>query len=348
MDPLERIGFDAHFASAIQASESGLLPGRAVFESRGIYHVLVADGRILFAELKGILRKGARADQGAYPVVGDWVLLEPMDSRRALLVRALPRKNCLIRREQSRREAGRRASVLQILAANVDWGFITTSLNEEWNPRRLERYLALVRDAEIRPAILLTKADVCDDPQQVLQETKELAGNIPVFLVSGFNRQGLPELVSLIAQGQTAVLIGSSGVGKSTLVNALLGDDVMATAEIREKDSRGRHTTVARHLLPLPNGGCIIDSPGLRDLGLVDTESVEASFDDIEERANACRFSDCRHQSEPGCAVRTALEDGTLNPDRWENYQKLLQETQLAQQKIKGKTEKNTKYSKKR
>ena len=334
---LAGLGFDSHFAEQILPDEKRLLVGRASFGSRGHYQVMLDHGRTVNAELKGILRKGARGDQGGYPMVGDWLLLEPRDENRAIIVRALERRNALVRREQSRREAGRRASSLQVLAANIDWGLITTSLNEEWNARRLERYIALVRESHARAAVLLTKADLAPDGgKEALRATQALSKDLPVLLMSAPTGQGLDALRALLQGKGTAVMIGSSGVGKSTLANALLGEAVMDTAEIREKDSHGRHTTAGRHLLPLPGGGCLIDSPGLRDLGLVEEESAAASYEDISDLAQTCRFSDCRHSNEPGCAVRAALENGTLDGARWLSYLKLRNETAAASAKIKG------------
>jgi len=331
---LASLGFDAGFAAQVKPEEAALVPGRIAFETRGIYHVLLDGGATLLCELRGILRKGV-VDRNAYPVVGDWVLTERQNDRRGLIVRQLERRNALIRREQARREAERRASTFQVLAANVDWGLITTSLNEDWNPRRLERYLGLVRDAGVRPAILLTKTDLTDDHgREAEAETLALAGDAPVLRLSAPTGQGVAELRALLDGHCTAVFLGSSGVGKSTLVNALLGGEVMATSEVREKDSKGRHTTVGRHLLPLPEGGCLIDSPGLRDLGLVDEKAVDAAYDDIQALALQCKFSDCRHEAEPGCAVRAALEGGTLDAGRFEAWQKLSAETAAAAKRL--------------
>ncbi len=226
----------------------------------------------------------------------------------------LPRESALIRREQSRNEATRRASNLQMLAANVDWALITSSLNEEWNVRRLERYLGLVREAKIKPALLLTKTDLVKDRGKAIEaEARAIAPDLPILRFNALKGEGIAELKVLLGTQGTAVLLGSSGVGKSTLVNALLGRQEMATGEVREKDQRGRHTTVGRYLLPLPWGGCLIDSPGLRDLGLTDEHAVDEAFEDITALALTCRFSDCRHEEEPGCAVQAAIADGSLD-----------------------------------
>lgn len=334
---LEKLGFDEHFSTQIRPHEIGLQAGRVAFTSHGIYVVAVGSGRNLQAELKGNMRREAAASAEGYPVVGDWLLVEQTNSGQARIVRTLKRRNALIRREQSRREAGRRASSMQTLAANIDWGLITTSLNEEWNARRLERYIALVLESKARPAILLTKADLAPDGgKKALAETQTLAQNLPVLLLSTPSRQGFAKLHGLLGTHGTAVLIGSSGVGKSTLVNALLGEDIMPTAAIRPKDSHGRHTTAGRHLHLLPQGGCIIDSPGLRDLGLGGEASVDAGYAEIPLLASACRFSDCRHTNEPGCAVRAALESGDLDTERWTAYAKLRDETAEAGTRVKN------------
>ncbi len=325
---LRALGYDPFFADQIQASEQSLLPARVAFESRGIYLAVLADGATLNAELRGALRQGPRRGADDFPVVGDWILLQPHGEKRAMIRRVLTRRNALVRREQSRREAGRRAATHQILAANVDWGLITTSLNEDWNPRRLERYLGLVRDSGAAPAILLTKTDLAaDGGAQARAVAQTLDANVPVLSICAPTGQGLEALTRLLDGKGTAVLIGSSGVGKSTLVNALLGEDRMATAAIRGRDGHGRHTTAGRHLITLPQGGCLIDSPGLRDVGLTRPASADFSFEDLPRLVARCRFSDCGHSNEPGCAVRQALEQGELDPERWTAYMKLREES---------------------
>jgi ribosome biogenesis GTPase len=329
------LGFNETFAAQVRPDEKGFTVGRVSFETRGIYHVLLDGGQTMHCELRGLMRKGVR-DHHAYPVVGDWVLIDKQNEKRGLIVRALERRNALIRRETTRNNIDRRGQLLQVLAANVDWGFITTSLNEEWNPRRIERYLGLVRDGGVQPAILLTKADLMEDAgAEAAEATKAIAGNAPVLILSTPTGLGVDQVRRLIQPGDTAVFLGSSGVGKSTLVNALLGNDTMATAEIREKDGRGRHTTVGRHLLPLPPPlqACLIDSPGLRDLGLVDEKAVDAAYDDILALSRACKFSDCKHGNEPGCAVRAAMSDGSLDAERYESYVKLRDETIAAEKR---------------
>ena len=330
---LKALGWNDAWAAKVRPDESGCVIGRIAFESRGIYHVLGAAGKTWMAELKGILRKGLGA-KAAFPIVGDWVLVETQDDRRGLIVRALPRESVLIRREQSRNEATRRTSSTQQLAANVDWALITSSLNEEWNVRRLERYLGLVREAKLKSALLLTKTDLVEDGGEAIEaEARAIAPDLPILRFNALEGEGIPELKKLLGTSGTAVLLGSSGVGKSTLVNALLGRYEMETGEVREKDQRGRHTTVGRYLLPLPWGGCLIDSPGLRDLGLTDDHAVEEAFEDIAALSLKCRFSDCRHEDEPGCAVQAAITAETLDADRFDAYVKLKAETALAKKR---------------
>lgn len=334
---LENLGWTGHFAAQVGPEEDRYLPGRVAFESRGIYHVLSEAGSLL-CELKGILRKGVK-DRSVYPVVGDWVLMEAPNAKpgqsleggRGLIVRQLIRRNAITRRELARGEGERKAGKEQVLAANVDLALLVTSLNEDFNIRRLERYLALALDSGAEPVFLLTKTDLVPDKgEEALELVKGLRKDAKVLLLCAPKKQGVKELRALLAPGVSAVLLGSSGVGKSTLVNALTGDDTMAVAEIREADGRGRHTTVGRHLLQLASGACLIDSPGLRDLGLTEDTKIQDAFDDIAQLAAACRFSDCKHGNEPGCAVRAAMEAGTLAADRYDNFQTLLAEQAAA------------------
>ncbi len=262
---------------------------------------------------------------GTAPVVGDWVIWKPLavDAGRVLIEDILPRRGCL-----ARKAAGRDVRE-QAIAANVDWLLIVTSLNREFNPSRLERYAAMAWQGGVSPVVALTKVDLCDDPEPYEANAKAAVIGAPVHTVSAVGGVGVAALASYAGPGATLALVGSSGVGKSTLINALSGDDRQATAPIRGDDDRGRHTTTRRELAPLPSGGVAIDTPGMRELALTaDEEALAHAFDDIEALALDCRFRDCAHDREPGCAVRAALDSGSLDPRRYRNRQKMQRELQ--------------------
>lgn len=250
------------------------------------------------------------------PTVGDWLLLDPQTHTP---LRRLARVSLLKRLAPGNR--------VQLIAANVDTLFITSSCNEDFNLSRLERYLSLASDAGANPVIVLTKADLADDTEQLRQQAAALMPGLPVLCINATQPSGVAALLEWCGKGQTVALVGSSGTGKSTLVNTLIGHDRQATQAIREDDSKGRHTTTGRSLHALPSGGWIIDTPGMRELGLTDTEEgITDVFAEIEELASQCRFSDCGHQNEPGCAITAALESGQLDPRRWRNFTNLRAE----------------------
>ncbi len=317
---LDRYGWNdtlrQHFAS--HAAE-GLLPARVIVQQRGHYEVATDTGD-LKATLAGKLAHEAL--EGGYPVTGDWVAIAARGSEgTAVIHHVLPRASTFTRR------AAGPAAKAQVVAANVDVALLVVSLNTDFNLRRLERYLATAWESGAEPVIVLTKADLCADSAALKADVEGIAFGVPVHAISSVSGEGLEDLRALLLPGRTAVLLGSSGVGKSTLLNALAGEQRMATREIREDDGRGRHTTTHRELVLLPSGTLILDTPGMRELGLWDAESgVTATFTDIEELALACRFHDCKHHSEPGCAVRAAIEAGTLDAGRWEAYGKLQKE----------------------
>jgi len=297
-------------------ARAGHAPGRIIVQRRGAYVVATDEGE-LRAKPSGRLLHEAR-EAGA-PVVGDWVALTMNLAERSATIHAiLPRRTAFVRR------AADSVQTLQVIAANIDVAFVVTSMNADFNPRRLERYLAAAWQSGARPVVLLTKSDLSDAPQALADEVAALAAGCPVIAVSARQGVGLDALRGQIAPGETCVLIGSSGVGKSTLVNVLSGEELMATQKIRETDARGRHTTSHRELILLPGGGLILDTPGIREVGLIDAEEgLGVVFDDIERLAEQCRFRDCGHANEPGCAVRGALESGALDRDRWASFQKL-------------------------
>jgi ribosome biogenesis GTPase / thiamine phosphate phosphatase len=284
------------------------------------WRVLFPGGQECHAEISGRFRHEAvsRAD---LPAVGDFVGVQGLPGEnKAIIQRVLPRRSKL-----SRNNAGATTDE-QILAANVDTAFIVSSLNLEFNQRRIERYLTMIYNSGAQPVVLLTKADLCSDIDGAAAEISAVAPGVPVLAVSALIWQGLDQLAPYLGSGKTVVLLGSSGVGKSTLANCLLGRDELATRAI-SFDDKGSHTTTARHLLMLPQGGMIIDTPGMRELQLWDGgEGLSAAFDDIEALGATCRFGDCGHESEPGCAIKQAIADGTLSAERYESYIKLRRE----------------------
>jgi ribosome biogenesis GTPase / thiamine phosphate phosphatase len=269
-----------------------------------------------------------------YPAVGDWVTIADGQDQ-VVIIAVLPRRSAFVR---SAADATRRtASNLtdeQVLAANVDVAFLVAGLDLDFNLRRLERYLAVAWSSGVRPVIVLNKADVALDLDDRLLAVQSIAPAVPIVVLSALTGDHLADLAPYLAPGQTAVVLGSSGVGKSTLVNALLGEQRQTTAAVREDDSRGRHTTTHRELFELPGGALLIDTPGIRALEVAGAdEGVETAFDDIADVALGCRFSDCRHEGEPGCAVRLALDDGRLTADRLASHRKLERELAHAERK---------------
>jgi len=300
---------------------AGLAPARVIAQHRDIWRVATAGGEEI-VRLSGRFMHTAAA--GDFPVVGDWAAIDPA----GLLIHAcLPRHGAI-----ARRAAGGVGT--QWICANIDVAFIVMSLNGDLNPRRLERYLATVAESGAAAVCLLTKADLSLDPQAALDALIPSLGAVAAVTISTRTGAGLEALQPWLLPGATAVLLGSSGAGKSTLLNALIGADAMATGEIRSGDDRGRHTTRHRELFRLANGALLIDTPGLRELGLsVDSEALDTNFADVTALFGACRFSDCRHGKEPGCAVQAALQTGALLEDRWRAYQKLQRETAFEDRK---------------
>ena len=303
-------GRDAEFAPFAETC----VPGRVARPDKGSYLVLTAYGP-LRVEVSGALRHAA-LDPTALPTVGDWVAV-----RDGVLVEAvLPRRSAFVRHGAANATAG------QVLAANVDVVFVVVGLATPPNLRRLERFLALAWESGGQPAVLLTKADLCADLDPVVASVAGAAPGCGVHAVSSLTGDGVADVRAYLLPGRTVVLLGASGVGKSTLANRLLGAEYLATTAIRD-DGKGRHTTTHRELIPLPGGAVLIDTPGLRGLQLWDAEDgLDRAFSEVEALFGGCRFTDCAHLTEPGCAVLTALDDGTLEPRRWESYQKLQRE----------------------
>ena len=313
---LARLGwtpaFEDHFAP--QAAD-GLEPARVAVEHRDAYLLYTASGERP-AELSGRLRHAA-AHRDDLPAVGDWVAVTASDP--ALVQAVLPRRTKFSRLAAN--DHGR--TIEQVVAANVDIVFLTAGLDGDLNVRRLERYLTLGWESGAEPVVVLTKADLCDDVEGAVLEVESVAVGVPVHAVSNLTGEGVEALAGYFAGDRTVAALGSSGVGKSSLVNRLAGQELMATGELRA-DGRGRHTTTNRQLLVLPGGGLFLDTPGMRELRLWESEGgLAAAFDDLAEVAARCRFADCAHESEPGCAVRSAIAEGALDPERLTSWRKL-------------------------
>ncbi len=320
---LEDLGWNDFFAAgfADNAAE-GLVPARVVAQ-RGLNRVSTGEAES-YADLAGRFRHELNrpGEAAGYPAVGDWVAYRPPTGEgRGLIHAVLPRRS-----KFSRKVAGERTEE-QVVAANVDTLFLVSGLDGDFNPRRIERYLTAAWDSGAHPVVILNKLDRCDDPERCLLEARAVSMGVPVHRVSAKTGEGCEALREYQRPGETVSLIGSSGVGKSTLINRLLGREAQRTGDVRDGDDKGRHTTTHRELLALPGGGLIIDTPGLREVQLWEgDQGIESTFPEIEALAESCRFGDCRHQGEPGCAVGEAVQRGELVPERLESYHKLQKE----------------------
>ncbi|HVK74682.1 MAG TPA: ribosome small subunit-dependent GTPase A [Kofleriaceae bacterium] len=321
-DSLISLGYGPWFAAALSTLDRpDLVPARIVAVDRGRFHL--AGARAPVAELTGRLRHELAPAE--HPTVGDWVAIAD-DRERALVHAVLPRRTVMIRR------AAGLAGEPQVVAANVDAFLIVTSANRDANPRRLERYLAIIRDSGAEPVVIVNKSDLGGDAE-VVAELRAVAGGAPVLAVSAATGAGLDGVRALVGPGRTVGFVGSSGVGKSSLINRLLGRELQVTGAIDGED-RGRHTTTRRELIELPGGGVLVDTPGMRELGLIeDGGGLAASFADVTELAATCRFGDCRHDGEPGCAVAAAIDAGDLDEARLASWRKLEREVAHAERR---------------
>lgn len=317
---LDRLGWNHSFAKNFASYQGqGYLAARVALEHKNAY-ILYSEVGELSAKITGKLRYRASGLQD-FPAVGDWVVISTHDEKTATIHRVLPRKS-----KFSRKMAGAETEE-QVVATNVDTVFLVSGLDGDFNLRRIERYLVMTWDSGANPVIILNKADLCEDVEQQIWDVEEIAPLVPIVTLSAISNQGLDALTDYLQPGQTVALLGSSGVGKSTIANQLIGTSVQKVQTVRQGDDRGRHTTTNRQLLPLPSGAMLIDTPGMREIQIwAGDEGLQDAFGDIETLARRCHFRDCQHDREPGCAVRQALADGTLHKKRFSSYQKLQKE----------------------
>ena len=316
---LTTFGWDEFFEANFKTyAGSGYTPGRVALEHKNLFRVYTQYGEAL-AEISGKLRHEA-VNRSDLPAVGDWVVIRSRpEGGRVMIHAVLPRRTSFVRKI-----AGSRTEE-QIVGANIDTVFLVTSLNQDFSLRRIERYLIIAWESGASPIIILSKSDLCDPVAGRISEVQAVTPGVPVHAVSVVTGRGLHEIAQYFKYGKTVALLGSSGVGKSTLINHLTGDDHLKVQTVREHDDRGKHTTTHRELILLPGGGLVLDTPGMRELQLWDGR-LQLVFEEIEALAGTCFFSDCGHQDEPRCAVREALEAGTIDTGRYESYEKLQKE----------------------
>ncbi|MGB7415323.1 MAG: ribosome small subunit-dependent GTPase A [Thermosynechococcaceae cyanobacterium] len=316
---LELLGWSNELAlSFVPFADQGLQVGRVALQHKQGYILYTQTGETS-ADVSGKLRHQAISSEDL-PCVGDWVAMHP-EEPSAIIHNVLPRRTRL-----ARKAAGAKTDI-QLIATNIDSIFLLCGLDHDFNLRRIERYLIMISESGATPVIVLNKVDLCEDLEQILLELDAISLGVPVIQLSALHNQGLDALASYLQPGKTVALIGSSGVGKSTLTNRLMGQEIQAVQAVRTDDSRGRHTTTTRQLLSLPSGALLIDTPGMRELQLWSASTgISTTFADVEALATQCRFRDCQHQQEPGCAIQAALADGDLDLKRLQSYHKLQKE----------------------
>ena len=331
MSQFNKLGLNSTIQQYIQTNQlSGNILGRVTKQYRDKYLVISEEGKIAEAEITGNLRFAAESNRD-FPVVGDWVSMIPY-GEDYVIQQLIPRYSYLERKAVSTQ------SETQVIAANLDFAFIVQSLSQDFNLNRLERYLVMIHAGNIQPIILLNKADLSTPEENMLkvQQVKERIGaEIPVHLLSAQSGEGIHELTTAMQQGKCYCFLGSSGVGKSTLVNLLLEEEIQLTSNISDANQKGRHTTTHRELFFMENGSMLIDSPGMRELGIVsDEKGLELTFETITSLAASCKFKDCSHQGEPGCAVQEAIQNGKLDEAMLENYFKIQREASYFQKTV--------------
>ena len=325
---LKNLGFTTFFEQQLTTLNTvNKLVGRVILEHKHSYRIVTEEGELL-STISGNYAHNAFVREH-YPAVGDFVLVSRMPGEERAIIHHL-----FERKSMFKRKVAGGAIEMQIVATNVDTVFLVMSLNEDFNIRRLERYLTAAWDSGAMPVVVLTKADLCEDPLRYINEIEAVAFGVEIIVVSALEGSGLEKIHYYVTEGKTIALLGSSGAGKSTLVNALAGEQLMKVSEIREDDAKGRHTTTYRELITLPSGGSIIDTPGMRELQLMDQEdSLSSTFEDVEQFMNNCRYRDCQHKKEPDCGIQEALETGELAKDRYANYLKLQRELAFLKRK---------------
>ena len=335
---LENLGFDEWFQNESDSSKSGDFQLARVTSVHKESYTVTNGEKEIYAEVTGKLLFSADTPLD-FPTVGDWCYAQFLDDDSlAIIHEILPRKSIL-----KRKTSGKKIE-FQAIAANIDTAFIVQSLNADFSPRRLERYLVMAREGNIEPVLLLSKSDLlpADETNQKKDEILKSNPEIQVISFSNADDSGLEKIKELLLPGKTFCLLGSSGVGKTSLLNNLLGKEIFKTSEIREKDDKGRHATTSRQLLRLENGAMIIDTPGMRELGNIGVEAgISEIFDEIAELEKQCRFTDCTHTRETGCAILQALEDGSISEERFQNYSKMLRESERNEMSLAEKRKKN-------
>ncbi|MCM1990755.1 ribosome small subunit-dependent GTPase A [Oceanirhabdus seepicola] len=333
---LNRLGWNEKFEEAFNnVKKEDYIPGRVIREEKGRYIVQHEAGECA-AKVAGKLRYNANSISD-FPAVGDWVVIKPINNgEEGVIYDLLPRKSSFSRKvpvsggRKVKDVNGRKmtfggSSEEQVVAANIDVVFIVMALDQNFNLRRLERYILVAWNSGATPVIVLNKIDMCDNLAEKLEQVEEIATGVEIHCISALNKDGIEALREYVGDGITVGLFGSSGVGKSTIINCLLQEEQLLTGAVRESDSKGRHTTTWRELLLIPTGGIVIDTPGMRELQVwSENEALDEIFEDITELESQCKFNNCSHNTEPGCAIKTALKEGTLDYERYENY-KIMQ-----------------------
>ena len=325
---LENLGWNSFFSENFeQYKEKNFFPARVFLMLKDQYQVYTEQGEIT-AKIAGKIHHDAES-KSDFPAVGDWVVLEKESEQEFATIRTvLPRKSSFVRKAaggRKRRSGG--AAEEQVISANIDTVFIVIGLDRDFNLRRIERYLTLVYNSKANPAIVLNKTDICSDVDEKILKVQSITFGVPVHHISAKANIGLDELLEYLPVGQTVSLVGSSGVGKSTIINCLLDENRQEVRSISESAGKGQHTTSLRELIFMPSGGILMDNPGMREIQLwADDADLKETFQDIDDLSNLCRFKDCQHEKEPGCAVTDAIADGSLDQDRYKSYLKLKQE----------------------